>query len=65
MSGLPHRRFVGENVCEECLAGEHDICLRGHLKGKDEQGSCDCHVTDHRYDNRTALPSNDGSQARP
>jgi hypothetical protein len=56
MSGLTHRRFVGENVCEECLAGEHDICLRGHLKGKDDLGICDC---------RTALPSNDGSQARP
>lgn len=41
----------GERVCEECMAGEHDICLRAHLKGKADE-PCDCHVTGHRHDNR-------------
>lgn len=57
-SGIRHLRYiVNENVCVDCMNGDHEVCRHegGYLDDEDNDQRCGCHLTAHALDNRKAV----------
>lgn len=47
------RRFIGEEICEDCQDRDHLACQReGGWMHQETFERCGCHLTDHSLDNR-------------
>lgn len=53
--------IANENVCIDCMEGDHETCRHegGYLDDEDNSVRCGCHLTDHALDNRPGQGQSD------